>query len=679
MERLLVQAQVQTTRLVQRIESFSGTSDRARWILLHSAAIRHIRLLLVTGPIAVLAACLVSGCADRPAEQPSPPPPDVVLVTIDTLRADRVGVYGGVAAATPNLDRLAHRGVTFMDATAHAPLTLPSHASILTGQYPTRHLVRDNGGFALPARSQTLAETLRPRGYHTAAFVSSYVLNRSTGLARGFDTYGDHFDTAAPHLSLSSLQRRGPEVARDAVDWLASAPRPFFLWVHFYDPHAPYDPPPAFGARFPGRAYEGEVATSDWALGEVLRAVDKRSTNAFVIVTADHGESLGEHGEPEHGIFLYDATLRVPLIMAGPMIHAGSRVPQQVRHVDIFPTVLDWANATPPDRLDGTSLKPLLEGRTRATTPPSYSESVFGRLHFGWSELHAIRDGEWKYVEAPEAELYDIRTDPAERTNVLAHKRNTAATLSKTLAGLAGSTSPNDTSAPASVDSETAQRLRTLGYLSGRVELGAGAIGADPKTQIARYVTYVSQFTEGVDALQAGRPRDAERVFERLVRLFPASYEVHQYLGRTRAALGAHDEALQFFETAHQLSPQTAIVDYDAARSLAAKRDFSAALARVRRGLALEPDTFYGYVTEGQVRRAAGQWTEAAAAFRKALALSPGLAIAEYELGALAEQAGDRPEAVNHYQRALAGDAGMTEARDALARLDKHQRATGRR
>ena len=603
----------------------------------------------------------------------------MVLVTIDTLRADRVGVYGDVAAATPNLDRLAHRGVTFVDATAHAPLTLPSHASILTGQYPTRHLVRDNGGFTLPGGSPTLAETLRARGYHTAAFVSSYVLNRGTGLARGFDTYGDRFDTAAPHLSLASLQRRGPEVARDAVAWLASAARPFFLWVHFYDPHAPYDPPPAFGARFPGRPYEGEIATSDWALGEVLRAVDKRSTNALVVVTADHGESLGEHGELEHGIFLYDATLRVPLIMAGSMIRAGARVRQQVRHVDILPTVLDWTNATPPDRLDGISLKPLLDGRTPTTTPPSYSESLFGRLHFGWSELHAIRDGAWKYVEAPDAELYDIRADPAERTNVLAHKRNTAATLSKSLAGLSGSSSSSGVSATSSVDSDTVERLRTLGYLSGRVELGAGAVGADPKTQIARYVAYVTQFTEGVDALQAGRPRDAERVFERLVRLFPASYEVHQYLGRTRAALGAHDEALRFFETAHRLSPQTAIVDYDAARSLAARRDFPAALARVRRGLALEPDTFYGYVTEGQVHRAAGQRTEAAAAFRKALALSPGLAIAEYELGALAEEAGDRAGAVNHYQRALAGDAGMIQARDALARLERRQRATGRR
>jgi arylsulfatase A-like enzyme/Flp pilus assembly protein TadD len=602
----------------------------------------------------------------------------VVLVTIDTLRADRVGAYGGITAATPNLDRLASRGVTFVDATAHAPLTAPSHASILTGQYPTRHLLRDNGGFALAARSQTLAELLRTDGYHTAAFVASYVLNRGTGLARGFDAYSDRFDIATPHLSLTSLQRRGPEVARAAVEWLAGAPRPFFLWVHFYDPHAPYDPPPAFGARFPDQPYEGEIATSDWALGEVLRAVDKRSTNALIIVTADHGESLGEHGEQEHGIFVYDATLRVPLVMAGPMVRPGQRMPRQVRHVDILPTVLDVAHITLPDQLDGTSLKPFLEGQTYATTRPSYAESMFGRLHFGWSELRAIRDGKWKYIEAPDAELYDVTTDPAERTNVLGTRRNTAATLSKTLARLAGPPSPSDAST-AGVESATAERLRTLGYLSGRVELGAGSVGADPKTQIARYVTYVSQFTEAVDTLHAGRVREAERLFERLVRLFPASYEVHQYLGRTRAARGAHDEALQFFETARRLSPRTAIIEYDAAKSLAAKHDFPAALALVKRGQALEPDTFYGYVAEGQIRRAAGQPTEAAAAFNKALALSPGLAIAEYELGALAEHAGDRSSAVNHYQRALASEAGMTEAREALMRLERQQSGKGGR
>jgi arylsulfatase A-like enzyme/Tfp pilus assembly protein PilF len=579
-------------------------------------------------------------------------------------------VYGGVAAATPNLDRLARRGATFMDATAHAPLTAPSHASILTGQYPPHHELRDNGGFVLSPRSRTLAEMLRAHGYHTAAFVASYVLNRGTGLNRGFETYDDSFDATAPHLSLPSLQRRGPEIARDTVKWLQSAPRPFFLWMHVYDPHAPYDPPPAFGSRFPGKPYEAEIATSDWAVGEVLRAAQQKAPGALVIVTADHGESLGEHGEMEHGIFLYDATLRVPLIMAGPMIGSGLRVQQQVRHVDILPTVADWVQVAPPSGIDGTSLRPLVDGRGNAIAPPSYSESLFGQLHFGWSVLRAVRDGQWKFVQAPAAELYDVRVDPGERSNLLDRRRNTAAQLERIIHDIDAAPAKGASATAAPVDSVTAARLKSLGYVSGRIELGAAA-GADPKTQIAHYVDYVEQFTRGVDALQAGQQPVAERVFERLVRLFPASFEVHQYLGRTKAARGAHDEALREFETARGLSPRSALVAFDAAKSLAAKRDFAAALARVTEGLTLEPDTFYGYVAKGQVLRAAGRRAEAGAAFQKALTFSPGLALAEYELGGLAEEAGDRATAAAHYRRALTSDAAMVQARAALDRLER--------
>jgi arylsulfatase A-like enzyme/Tfp pilus assembly protein PilF len=629
-------------------------------------------LFIVLLPVA----CLLTGCARQQADRVAAPPPDVVLITIDTLRADRVGVYGGLPATTPNLDRLAGRGVAFMDATAHVPLTAPSHASILTGLYPPHHALRDNGGFVLSPRASTLAELLRAHGYHTAAFVASYVLNRGTGLARGFETYGDRFDTAGSHPALLGLQRRGPEVARDAIGWLATAPHPFFLWVHLYDPHTPYDPPPAFASRFPGQPYEAEIAASDWAVGEVLRAIDAKSKNALVIATADHGESLGEHGEKEHGLLLYDATLRVPLIVAGPAIRSGGRVAQQVRHVDIVPTVLDWAHLSPAVHLDGVSLRPLIEGQAAPTTP-SYSETLFGRLHFGWSELTAVRNGQFKFVKAPAPELYDVRADPGERANILPRRRETAATLSKALATLAGPSSDGTSGTTAPLESAEAERLRSLGYVSGRVEIGAER-GADPKTQIAAYEDYVARFTQGVDALQAGRQPEAERTFRDLARRFPDSYEVHQYLGRSFAARGAHDEAIRAFDAAHRLSPQTALVEYDVAKSLAAKRQFDAALEHVNKGLALEPDTFYGYLAKGEVLRLAGDRTKAAEALQKALALSPGLAIAEFELGRLAEDGGDWPGARQHYQRALSSDATMVNARNALTRVERRQHAQGR-
>src|SRR5438132_447881 len=281
---------------------------------------------------------------------------------LETLRADRVGADGGTAGVTPALDAFARDGAVFLDATAHAPLTLPSHSSILTGRYPASHGVHDNSGFALSESVPTLASLLHGAGYHTAAFVASFVLRGSTGLARGFDVYDDTFEgMGRSHQTTTSLQRRAPEVARDAVRWLARAPRPYFLWVHFYDPHAPYDAPPAFAEKFPGRPYEAEVATADFGVSTVLDALPPdRRADTLVVVTGDHGESLGDHGESEHGILLYDATLHVPLIMAGAGVPAGVRVRRQVRHVDLVPTIAELLGVRVPASVDGVSLVPLL-------------------------------------------------------------------------------------------------------------------------------------------------------------------------------------------------------------------------------------------------------------------------------------------------------------------------------
>jgi tetratricopeptide (TPR) repeat protein len=276
-------------------------------------------------------------------------------------------------------------------------------------------------------------------------------------------------------------------------------------------------------------------------------------------------------------------------------------------------------------------------------------------------------------VQAPDPELYDLRRDLGERANVFQTQGTTARALSHYLTTLVGRSSAEASAPTRGLNSAEAERLRSLGYVSGQVDLGTTNAGADPKAHIAEYVTYVSAFTEGLDSLHAGQSRRAERMFERLVKSFPRSFEAHEYLGRSRAARGAHVEALRCFETAQGLSPQTAMIDFDAARSFAALGDFRQALTRVQRGLALEPDTFYGYLTEGQIQRAAGQREAAISAFRRALALNPGLPVAEYELGALAEQAGNRAEALDHYQRALVGDAGMTQARAAVTRLGKRQ------
>ncbi|HEX7136680.1 MAG TPA: sulfatase-like hydrolase/transferase, partial [Vicinamibacterales bacterium] len=560
---------------------------------------------------------------------------DVILITVDTLRADHVGLLGGDPKATPALDALGGSGVTFVDATAHAPLTLPAHASILTGRYPTKHGVRDNAGFALVASVPTLASLLRTSGYHTAAFVSSYVLRASAGLNRGFDLYDDRFEgIGQEHLTLSSLERRGPAVARDAVAWLASAPHPYFLWVHFYDPHAPYDPPPAFAERFPGRPYDGEIAASDFGVGALLAAVPvDRQSRTIVVATGDHGEGLGDHGESQHGVLLYDSTLHVPLMMRGPGIPAGVRVERQVRHVDILPTVLDLVGLQPPVGGDGESLRPLFDSkaaRPSGEAPLSYAESRFGALHFGWAPIVSGRDGRWKFIQAPAPELYDLKVDRSETAN-----RFTPDGIGAAMARAVGqveAASPQD-STTSTRDADTAERLRSLGYTSGRVDLGStAAAAADPKLEIARYETYVRSFNEGLAQLETGRPEAAETTFRRLARAFPNAFEAHQYLARALEARGVHTDAVRELDLALTLSPNEAVLYFDSARALAGAGRFDMAFARIAAGRQHDPRSFYGALVEGLVAKASGDLDHAARAFKEALTLNGSLAAAHYEL-----------------------------------------------
>ena len=641
--------------------------------------------------------------------------PDLIVITIDTLRADRVVTGGAGASPAPSLEGLGRAGAVFLDASAHAPLTLPSHASIFTGRYPLSHGVHDNGGFALRDSVPTLASTLRAAGYHTAGFVSSFVLRGTTGLAHGFEVYDDRFEgLGRARLTTSRLERRGPEVARLAARWLATAPRPFFLWVHFYDPHAPYDPPPAFAAKFPGQPYDGEVATSDFGVSMVLDALPaERRAETVIVATGDHGESLGEHGESEHGILLYDATLHVPLVMRGPGIASGVIIRQQVRHVDLLPTIVEFLGVKGPSPLDGVSLVPLLSGSDRGQigvrpgsdpvaaksavdTAASYAESRFGALHFGWSPIHSVRDGTWKYIDAPIPELYQLTSDPRERENRHDIRSGTSTGLARALDELV--THSQSAAQPrASVDADVAERLRSLGYVSGRLALsgpgrsggsgkagragGAGragvagkAGGEDPKQEIARYEKYVAAFNEGLSQLETDRAGAAETIFRRLAREFPLAFEAHQYLARALSARRAFPAAIAEFDLAIGLSPREPVLYFDAARTLADAAQFERAFARIAEGRRLEPSSFYGALTEGLVARAARQTDRAERAFHEAIHLNPGLAVAHLELGRLAEARGDRDAARAEYRRAVEGDSTLVDARRAIDRLATGQR-----
>jgi Flp pilus assembly protein TadD len=483
--------------------------------------------------------------------------------------------------------------------------------------------------------------------------------------------YDDRFDgLGQERLTLSSLERRGPEVARAAASWLGSAPHPFFLWVHFYDPHAPYEPAPAFAERFPGKPYDGEIAASDFGVGALLAAVPAdQQSRTIVVATADHGEALGEHGESQHGVLLYDSTLRVPLMMRGPGIPAGVRVERQVRHVDILPTLLDLVGLQPPVGGDGSSLKPLLNGSEKPLqdeAPLSYAESRFGALHFGWAPIVSGRDGRWKFIQAPAPELYDLKSDRSETVNRFAGN-STGAAMARVVGQMAAASAQEPTAAGR--DADTAERLRSLGYTSGRVDLGSSAAAGDPKVEIAHYEAYVKSFNDGLAELETNRPDAAEATFRRLARAFPNAFEAHQYLGRALVARGAFADAVRELDVALALNPNESVLYFDSARALAGNRNFDTALARAASGRQRDPQSFYGALVEGLVAKASGDVAHAARAFNEALAINPSLAAAHFELGAIAERRGDLKAAAASYQKALDGDPTSVQARVALQRV----------
>ena len=353
--------------------------------------------------------------------RPSPESLNLVFVTLDTLRADRLGCYGFAGIETPNIDGLAREGILFEHVTSAVPLTFPAHSSIFTGLLPPHHGVRDNGGFFLEDDKTTLAERLKGAGYTTGGFIGAWVLESRWGLAQGFDKYSDKFDLSQYKvLSLGTVQKKGDEVMNDALAWLDGVKdRKFFAWVHLYDPHSPYEPPEPYLSRYPDQPYLGEVAYTDHVVGRLLDYLRGAGLmeRTLVVLTADHGESIGEHSESTHAYFIYDATTAVPLIIRTPWGYRG-RNRTQVASVDLFPTVLDLLGLAPQDGIDGHSLVRAVMDPAAELGHVAYSETYFPRYHFGWQHLRSLRDGAYKFIDAPIPELYDLAKDPQEKQNI---------------------------------------------------------------------------------------------------------------------------------------------------------------------------------------------------------------------------------------------------------------------
>jgi arylsulfatase A-like enzyme/tetratricopeptide (TPR) repeat protein len=424
--------------------------------------------------------------------------PNVLLITLDTTRADRLGCYGYAEARTPSIDALARGGVLFSQAASVAPLTQPAHSSILTGMYPTHHGVRVNGQTALSPEQTTLAEVLAAKGYHTAAFLGAFVLDGRWGLNQGFALYDDRFDLEKhKHLDLGSVQRRADQVVDAALAWLAAEPRaPFLAWIHLYDPHTPYEPPEPFRSQFAPRGlaglYDGELAFADQQVGRVVSWLQARGLDrqTVVVLIGDHGEGLGSHGEGTHGYYVYDYAQHVPFVIAAPFaaLH-GVRVDAQVSAVDVFPTVLALAGIDLPREVHGRSLLPAMFDPRAAGERYAYSESMTPSLQFGWSSLHSLRSPRFKLIKAPRPELYDLAADPGEASNVFAAQPAVAKEMMAALDDLMERTG-RGAPAPeaANLDQQTLERLAALGYVGTsptRPAADAARPLADPKDKLA--------------------------------------------------------------------------------------------------------------------------------------------------------------------------------------------------
>jgi arylsulfatase A-like enzyme/Flp pilus assembly protein TadD len=645
-------------------------------------------------------------CTPPPAPTPAADPPrlpraNVLLVTIDTLRADRVGAYGGSGGVTPTLDRLAAEGLRVDTVYAHVPLTLPSHAAIMTGAYPHVNGVRDNGSFRFDGKLPTLAGTLKGAGYRTGAFVASFVLDARFGLNAGFDVYDDRYGARPSGGDLSQVERPAGAVLDAAVKWMASAEQPWFAWVHLYDPHEPYEPPEPFRSRFAADPYAGEIAFADARLGAALEDLSRqgRLANTLLIVAADHGESLGEHQERTHGLFAYDATLRVPLIVWSPPAVQPGVLHGPAQLVDVAPTVLDLVGV-PGEMPDGRSLWSFASAGRPVADAGVYFEALNASLTRHWAPLTGVIAGGLKFIDLPIPELYDLTADPGERTNRFAERQDAARSLARRLADIRAGGAPP---VPGPIDRDTEQRLRSLGYVSTPArQPGRTATAADdPKTLIGLH----NALDEALEALRRNRPAIAEKLLkqvvaarpdftvanDRLAQLYrdtgrlPLAIETLEAASRagvadaaTLAALGGYlqeagnlTRSVAVLEAAGALNPSEMEVYEKLGITYTRMGRFDDAHRMFAHMLSVAPNSATTYNNLGSLYLTERRWSEAADALTRALAIDPNMANAHNGLGVALAQQGQLDLAIAEWRRALELRPDLADARDNIERAEK--------
>jgi arylsulfatase A-like enzyme/Tfp pilus assembly protein PilF len=586
-------------------------------------------------------------------------PLNLVVITLDTIRADHVGAYGSTDVKTPAIDDLAREGVLFEQTMTSAPLTLPAHCSIFTGRFPPEHGARDNGGFFLGPEQITLAEVVKGRGFSTGAFIAAYVLDSKWGLDQGFDTYFDDFEGMKAGRRLSGdLQRPGNEVVDRALPWMDSVKDgPFFTWIHLYDPHTPYAPPEPFRSQYEGHPYRGEIAFTDAQVGRVVDFLRERGLleKTVIAVLGDHGESLGDHGEDAHGFFIYEAATRVPFVIRAPGDRVrGRRVADPVRVVDMMPTVLELLGIERPKEVSGVSLLPLMTGEQIELGLEGYAEAMYPLHHYGWSDLRALRAGRYKAIDAPRPELYDLQEDPGETRNIFDTRRTLGDQMVSRLRQM--DQAFRKVSVPQSaqdVDPEVRARLAALGYVGSFVASAndARTDRADPKDKIDIF-NRLSTARE-VETEKDGFAK-ASAIYRGVIKEDPTVIDAWFAFGNLYAKNRRYREAIAQFSRALALKPDYDLAVINLATAYRNLGDDDAALAGYERYLTIDPKDPYVRYQIGEIHLDRGDIPKAEAAFSKALELDAGIAQARTALGVIAFQRGDIATAERLVNEALA-------------------------
>ncbi|HWY19807.1 MAG TPA: sulfatase-like hydrolase/transferase [Candidatus Acidoferrum sp.] len=600
------------------------------------------------------------------------PAPNVVVITIDTLRADHLGCYGDKQIRTPNIDALASEGIRFERAYTPVPVTLPAHTVIFTGTYPMLSGMHDFSGNKLSPGQSTLASILKQHGYTTGAVLGSAVLDSRFGLNQGFDFYYDHFDfSRLQESNLEEMERPGNVVADVALDWLAkNRTNKFFLWMHLYDPHYPYRPPSPYSEQYKDRPYDGEIAFADAQVGRLVTFLKTNGLyrNTVIVLAGDHGESLGEHGEKNHGFFIYNATLHVPVIMHLPGSSSLGVVSALVSLADLMPTVLKILKVETPSQVQGLSLLPLMARKKTEERRSLYAETFLPRLHFNWSELRSVETEKYHFIDAPKPELYDLSKDPSETQNLYAEKKAVADEMRARLTTQINQYSAGpELAQKTGLDPALMERLKSLGYAGfsggGNPTITDRSL-PDPKDRIQTY----ELISDAIAESQHGQYQSSTEKLTAALKTDPDSVPVHYLLGLDYYRLHDFPRAVQELQRVLQLSPDYALAVFNLGLAYARTGDFDRAIQELKHALDLDGTNFSAAYNLGAAYGQKQMVPEAVAAFRQTIAIAPEYAPGHRALGELLLYQGQVDESLAELRRAADLDPRNAGVHAALAK-----------